>query len=73
MSMSNKNQQGNEDHTWQTHMRTLWRRKMVIEIEEMLPEIIDEWYREQGLETPNWKQNKPYFDEDGNIIRPEED
>ena len=46
---------------------------MIIEIDEMLPEIIDEWYREQGLDTPNWKQNKPYFDEDGNIIRPEED
>ena len=45
---------------------------MIIEIDEMLPEIIDEWYREQGLDTPSWRQKKPYFDEDGNIIRPED-
>ena len=33
-------------------MKTLKTRKMIIEIEERLPGIIDEWYREQGLETP---------------------
>lgn len=52
-------------------MKTLKTRKMIIEIEEKLPGIIDEWYREQGLETPRWQNKKPYFDEDGNIVRPE--
>ena len=54
------------------HMKTLKTRKMVIDIEERLPGLIDEWYRERGLDTPPWRQLKPYFDEDGNIIRPEE-
>jgi len=52
-------------------MMRLRTRMKAIEIDERLPGIIDEWYREQGLETPPWKQKKPYFDEDGNIIRPE--
>lgn len=52
-------------------MKTLKLKMKTIEIEEKLPEIIDEWYRERGLDTPQWKLNKPYFDEDGNIIRPE--
>ena len=56
---------------WKTHMKTLKMRKMIIEIEEKLPGIIDEWYRERGLETPRWQNKKPYFDEEGNIIRPE--
>ena len=56
---------------WKTLMKTLKRRKMTIDIEERLPGIIDEWYREQGLETPQWQTKKPYFDEDGNIVRPE--
>lgn len=41
-----------------------------IEIEEKLPGLIDEYYLEQGKPTPPWKQKKPYFDEEGNIIRP---
>lgn len=56
---------------WKTHMKTLWTRKMIIEIDEKLPGLIDEWYREQGRETPPWQTKKPYFDEDGNIVRPE--
>lgn len=71
MIMSDKNQPGNEDHTWSIRMKTLKLKMKTIEIEEKLPEIIDEWYRERGLDTPQWKLNKPYFDEDGNIIRPE--
>ena len=43
-----------------------------MEIEEKLPGLIDEWYREYGLDTPPWRTNKPYFDDDGNIIRPGE-
>lgn len=56
---------------WRTHMKTLKTKMKVIEISEKLPGIIDEWYKDQGLETPNWQNKKPYFDEDGNIIRPE--
>jgi len=52
-------------------MMTLKTRKMIIDIEERLPIIIDSWYRERGLPTPSWRQKKPYFDKDGNIIRPE--
>ena len=44
----------------------------ITDIEERLPKIIDEYYREQGKPTPPWRQLKPYFDKDGNIIRPEE-
>jgi len=52
-------------------MKTLMARKIVIDIEEKLPGLLDEWYREHGLDTPPWRQPKPYFDDDGNIIRPE--
>ena len=69
--MYEKNQLGPEDHFWNKSMRTLRAKVKSIEISERLPEIIDEWYREHGLETPPWKLKKPYFDKDGNIIRPE--
>ena len=51
-------------------MKTLKTRKMIIEIDEKLPGIISEWYLENGIPEPPWRQKKPYFDEDGNIIRP---
>ncbi len=70
--MSKRNQPDKEDPMWKTHMKSLWRRKMVIEIDEMLPKIISEWYRENGLPEPQWQQKKPFFDEDGNIITPED-
>ena len=69
--MSEKNQPEQEDLIWKMYMKTLKTRKMVIDIEERLPKIIDEYYREQGKPTPPWRQKKPYFDKDGNIIRPE--
>lgn len=69
--MYEKNQPEREDHFWSTSMMRLRTRMKAIEIDEKLPGIIDEWYREQGLETPNWQNKKPYFDKDGNIIRPE--
>ena len=68
--MLEKNQPDN-DYFWKTSMRTLRARKIVMEIEEKLPGLIDEWYQEHGLDTPPWRQLKPYFDKDGNIIRPE--
>ena len=69
--MSEKNQPEQEDLIWTMYMKTLKTRKMIIDIEERLPNIIDEYYREQGKPTPEWQQKKPYFDKDGNIIRPE--
>ena len=68
--MYDKNQPEKE-HFWKTSMRTLMARKIVMEIEEKLPGLIDEWYQEHGLDTPPWRTNKPYFDDEGNIIRPE--
>ena len=69
--MYEKNHLGPEENFWKTSMRTLKVKMKTIEISEKLPGIIDEWSREQGLETPPWKSKKPYFDKDGNIIRPE--
>ena len=69
--MYEKNPAEQGDHIWKTYMMTLKTRKMIIDIEERLPIIIDSWYRERGLPTPPWRQKKPYFDKDGNIIRPE--
>jgi len=65
--MSDKNHHEKEDF-WKTSMQTLKIRKMVIDIEERLPQIISEWYFEQGLPEPQWRQRKPYFDKDGNIV-----
>ena len=70
MIMSDTNQPEN-DIFWKTSMKTLKVRKMIIDIEKRLPGLIDEWYQERGLDTPPWRQPKPYFDKDGNIIRPE--
>lgn len=67
--MSRKNQP-EKDIFWRTSMKTLKTRKMIIEIDEKLPGIISEWYFENGIPEPPWRQKKPYFDEDGNIIRP---
>ena len=69
--MYDKNQPEKEDHTWIMYMQTLRRRMKIKDIEERLPQIIDEYYREQGKPTPPWRQRKPYFDKDGNIIRPD--
>lgn len=68
--MSRKNQP-EKDIFWRKSMKTLKTRKMIIEIDEKLPGIISEWYFENGIPEPPWRQKKPYFDEDGNIIRPE--
>ena len=53
--MYEKNQP-EKDHFWKTSMRTLMARKIVIDIEEKLPGLLDEWYREHGLDTPPWRQ-----------------
>lgn len=69
--MLEKNQPEKEDLIWKTYMMKLRTRMQIADIEERLPKIIDEYYREQGKPTPPWRQRKPYFDKDGNIIRPE--
>ena len=72
MSMLDKNQPENEDHMWKTHMETLMRRQKMTEFDEKLRKAISDWYFEEGIPEPPWRQKKPYFDEDGNIIRPED-
>ena len=52
-------------------MQTLKTMKLIVEIDEKLPGIIDEWYMRKGEPTPLWRNKKPYFDDDGNIVRPE--
>lgn len=68
--MYGENRLENEGPTWKMYMRTLKVQKMKIDIEERLPGIIDEWYQEQGRPVPPWQMKKPYFNEDGDIIRP---
>lgn len=53
------------------HMETLMRRKRGVGANEKVREAISDWYREAGLPEPPWRQKKPYFDKDGNIIYPE--
>lgn len=55
---------------WDQHMKSLKTRKLILEIDDKLPDLIDEWYMRKGEPTPLWKQKKPYFDEEGNIVRP---
>ena len=69
--MYEKNHRDKEDHTWRIHMQTLKTMKLIVEIDEKLPGIIDEWYMRKGEPTPLWRNKKPYFDDDGNIVRPE--
>ena len=52
-------------------METLTKRKRGLEANEIVRKAISDWYAEQGLPEPDWRQKKPYFDVDGNIIRPE--
>jgi|TARA_B100002019_G_scaffold257855_1_gene242203 type II secretory pathway pseudopilin PulG len=56
--MSNKNPSENEDLMWQMHMQTLTRRKRSMEIAQIIDNALEEYYSEQGLPVPNWKQRK---------------
>lgn len=69
--MLNENRPESEDLTWMMHMQMLTRRKKGVEYNEIVRKTIREWYLENGLPEPPWRQKKPYFDKDGNIIRPE--
>ena len=70
--MSERNQPEREDPTWKMHMKTLTNKILGIEIDRKVRKAITEYYKEKGIPEPNWRNNKPYFDEDGNIIRPED-
>jgi type II secretory pathway pseudopilin PulG len=56
--MSEKNLYDNEDPSWQTHMQTLTKRKRSMEIAQIIDDALEEYYSEQGLPVPNWKQKK---------------
>ena len=56
--MSEKNLQENEDLIWQTHMRTLTKRKRNMEIAQIIDEALEEHYSELGLPVPNWKRSR---------------
>ena len=57
-NMSNKYPLENEDLMWQMHMQTLTRRKRSMEIAQIIDNALEEYYSEQGLPVPNWKQRK---------------
>jgi len=57
--MSDENLYANEDPSWQTHMRTLMKRKRNMEIAQIIDEAIREYYSLQGLPVPNWKRKDP--------------
>ena len=53
-------------------METLMKRTRATEIDEKVRKAISDYYFEKGEPEPPWRQKKPYFDTDGNIIRPED-
>ena len=53
--MSEKNPKNNTDLMWQTHMRTLMKRKKNLQIAQIIDEAINEWYSLHNLPVPDWK------------------
>lgn len=53
--MSEKMPNENTDPIWQMHMRTLMKRKRVIETAQTIDRALWEWYSDRGLEVPDWK------------------
>jgi|TARA_B100000035_G_scaffold267807_1_gene241008 hypothetical protein len=56
--MSNQNPENPTDPIWQTHMQTLTKRKMLIEISATIHKAITEYYEEQGKPVPQWRQKR---------------
>ncbi len=57
--MSEKNLYANEDPSWQTHMRTLTKRKRNMEIAQIIDEALYKHYTiDQGKPVPNWRYVK---------------
>lgn len=69
--MYDKNQTEKEDPTWMMFMETLKMRTTGLKANETVRKAIKEYYLEKGEPEPDWRQKKPYFDVDGNIIYPE--
>jgi len=59
--MSEENLYENEDPMWQTHMRTLMKRKRSMEIVQIIDRALAEWCGEQGREVPQWKRRDPQW------------
>jgi len=43
---------------WQTHMRTLMKRKRSMETAQIIDEAINEWYLLHDKPVPQWKTKK---------------
>ena len=56
--MSNQNPENHMDHIWQMRMQTLTKRKRSMEIAQIISNAIDEYYKERGKSTPQWKQKR---------------
>ena len=59
--MFDKNLYENEDLMWQTHMRTLMKRKRSMEIAQTIDKALEEYYSEKGLSVPEWKKRNPQW------------
>ena len=44
---------------WQTHLKTLMKRKKNLQIAQTIDEAINEWYSLHGLPVPDWKRKDP--------------
>ena len=53
--MSNQNPENLTDLMWQTHMKTLMKRKKNLQIAQTIDEAINEWYSLHNLPVPDWK------------------
>jgi len=56
--MSEQNHENHTDLMWQTHMRTLMKRKRSMETAQIIDKAIKEYYEEKGLPVPQWKMKK---------------
>ena len=56
--MSKQNPENPMDPIWQMHMQTLMKRKRSMEIVQIIDSAIFEYYSEQGLLVPQWRQTK---------------
>ena len=53
--MLNQNPENLTDLMWQTHMKTLMKRKKNLQIAQTIDEAINEWYSLHNLPVPDWK------------------
>ena len=53
--MLNENPENLTDLMWQTHMKTLMKRKKNLQIAQTIDEAINDWYSLHNLPVPDWK------------------